>query len=119
MENQETFSPADLLKPEVQIGNGQTVPLFFAVCQTGINNTSWKGSDTENVRHVKQQLVQLLKYCQDLIASKKPQDASKEPGVGIGDNMASDAPVANVEPAKPSQEPVAETLAEAIDEKKK
>lgn len=127
MENeQKKFSPADLLEPKIKIGENRTVPLFFATCQTAINNTSWKGSDLDNIKQVKQQLVDLLKFCQNSAQGEandsKPNNESKESGVSIGDGIepSTNEAISAPQVAEPAHsEPAPAAAAPATEEKKK
>lgn len=107
-----TFDLKNLNTPKIQTAGGE-FPAFFAICQTAINQTQWKGSQLETVQFVKGQLEALRQHCASLgVEEPLMKNEIEEDGVEI------EAPqVAEPTHSEPAPEqPKAETSA---DEKKK
>lgn len=109
-----------LNEPKIKTQEG-TFPAFFAVLQTAINNTTWKGTDIEIVNFVKGKLDALRSACAELevkkggVDLKAPVEAKATPGTL---EEAIEAPVPTpegtpVDPATPN-EPVAPKKDEEI-----
>lgn len=85
MLEQKTFDLASLNNPKIKTNAG-LYPAFFAILQTGINSTQWKGSDLELIQLVKGQLEALRVHCESLVKAPAPvatPEAPKEDGVQI------------------------------------
>lgn len=122
MEMQNILS--DLNNPKIKTATGN-FPAFFAVLQTAVNQTTWKGSDLEMVSHVKGQLERLRQVCAELsepeVKPEEPKAEGEEAGVEI-----SVPPLADPEHSAPAEEVSApvedkpkEPMPAAVDEKKK
>ena len=70
--------------------------LFFAVCSTAIQNTSWKYADFEKVKVVEGQLAALHQFFLSFTRKKKPEvlgELEKVDGVPIKEIVKPEEPV--------------------------
>jgi len=83
------FDLKQLLEQKITLKDGRQLPLFFVICQTGINSTAWKGADLDKVNLVKGQLDSLLKHLNETYPEEAHAEESKEEeeGVGVADGV--------------------------------
>lgn len=86
--------------------------LFFAVCSTGIQNTSWKYADFEKVQMVEGQLAALHEFYLEFYKNEKPEtlgELEKIDGVPVAEALselpAENQPVAQKADDAPKLEP--------------
>ena len=80
--------------------------LFFAVCSTAIQNTSWKYADFEKVKAVEGQLAALHQFFVEFYKEEKPEvlgELEKVDGVPIKEIVKPEEPIKQPE-AKPTSE---------------
>jgi len=88
--------------------------LFFAVCSTAIQNTSWKYADFEKVKVVEGELAALHEFFVEFYKNEKPEvlgELEKIDGVPIKEIVKEEKPEAPVE--EPVKQPVAKTTSDA------
>jgi len=86
----EEFNIKQLLENKINLNDGRQLPLFFVICQTGINSTAWKGADLEKVNLVKKQLDDLYKHLEETYpdeAQPEQEEKKEEEGVGVADGV--------------------------------
>lgn len=89
----EEFSIKQLLENKINLNDGRQLPLFFVICQTGINSTAWKGADLDKVNLVKKQLDDLYKFLEGTYPEEaKPDEEKEEEGVGVADGVEKEEP---------------------------
>jgi hypothetical protein len=89
--------------------------LFFAVCSTAIQNTSWKYADFEKVKVVEGQLAALHQFFVEFYKEEKPEvlgELEKVDGVPIKEIVKPEEPVKKKD-EEPIKQPEAKPTSEA------
>lgn len=89
--------------------------LFFAVCSTAIQNTSWKYADFEKVKVVEGQLAALHQFFVEFYKEEKPEvlgELEKVDGVPIKEIVKPEEPVKKKD-EEPIKQPEAKLTSEA------